>query len=297
MDKKSFLQAFWSIFVVAITDIILFIPTFINFYIYWWMSIIAVILLDGLLIFLVLYGQIRHYKIREKGKEATTFSRKMFNIVSGLLATIFIFLFDPLFSIFCLLGLDFAFGMHEVVYAGLKLKMWYTDAFNALGRQSEEFKPYYASFMALISSTIILGIETPLVYIFRAYYTGIQFKWAMFYIYTTTILIWGFGDTTAFLIGSKYGKHKLPWNKEKSYEGLFGNIIVSIIVSLTFLGIGFIIQWQILNIFYYVLISIICGVLGGFYESLKLPVDDNFSTPILAGITLTILMNFFLLII
>ncbi|MBD3228290.1 MAG: hypothetical protein GF329_08875 [Candidatus Lokiarchaeota archaeon] len=292
MDKNTILRAFWSIFVVFITDLILIIPTFLNFTIYWWMSLSAILMLDGLLVGLVLYGMIRHEKVKDKGQEATTFSRKMFNIVSGLLASVFIFLFDPLFSIFCLFALDFAFGMHEVVYAGLKLKMWYTDAFNALGRQSEEFKPYYASFMALISSTFIMLIEAPLLFLFRSLY-AIDYRWVVFYIYTTTVLIWGVGDTAAFLTGSNYGKHKLPWNKDKSLEGLIGNCGVSVLIAFIFLGIGFF-RWGIINLGSFIFVSIIIGILGGIYETLDLYVDDNLSTPILTGITLTILFNFLL---
>ena len=293
MDKKSFQTAFWSVFVVFITDLILLVPTFLDFTTYWWMSLVAILFLDGLLVGLVLYGMIRFEKVKDKGKEATTLSRKAFNIVSGLLATIFIFLFDPLFSIFCLLGLDWAFGMHEVVYAKLKLKMWYTDAFNALGRQSEEFEPYLASIMALLSSTFIMLIEAPILYIFQSLYKGMLFKWIIFYIYTTTVLIWGIGDTTAFLVGSKFGKHKLPWNKDKSLEGMLGNIVISIIIAFIFIGIGFA-YWGILSIPYYIICSIIIGICGGFYESLNLGIDDNMSTPILTGITLVLLMNLLL---
>ncbi|MHA1231850.1 MAG: hypothetical protein ACTSRP_21560 [Candidatus Helarchaeota archaeon] len=293
MDKKSFQTAFWSVFVVFITDLILLVPTFLDFTTYWWMSLVAILFLDGLLVGLVLYGMIRFEKVKDKGKEATTLSRKAFNIVSGLLATIFIFLFDPLFSIFCLLGLDWAFGMHEVVYAKLKLKMWYTDAFNALGRQSEEFEPYLASIMALLSSTFIMLIEAPILYIFQSLYKGMLFKWIIFYIYTTTVLIWGIGDTTAFLVGSKFGKHKLPWNKDKSLEGMLGNIAISIIIAFIFIGIGFA-YWGILSIPYYIICSIIIGICGGFYESLNLGIDDNMSTPILTGITLVLLMNLLL---
>ncbi|MHA1270271.1 MAG: hypothetical protein ACTSPY_10830 [Candidatus Helarchaeota archaeon] len=294
MDKKSFQGAFWSIFVVLITDIILIIPMFIDFATYWWMSIFALVLLDGLLIGLVLYGLVRHKKVKDKGKEATTISRKIFNIVSGLLASLFIGAFDPLFSIFCLIALDWAFGMHEVVYAGLKLKMWYTDAFNALGRQTEEYKPYLASFMALLSSTIIMLIESPILFVFRTLYFPMDYKWVVFFIYTTTILIWGIGDTAAFLAGYKYGKHKLFWNRKKSLEGMIGNCGISILISLIFLGWGFILWGGILELSLYLAISFTIGILGGFYESLDLKVDDNLSTPILTGITLTILMNFVL---
>lgn len=292
MDKESVLSAFWSIFAVAITDLILSIPLFIDLMTYWWMTLSAIIMLDGLLVGLVIYGMFRHEKVKDKGKEATTISRKMFNIISGLLASIFILLYDPLFSIFCLFALDFAFGMHEVVYAGLKTKMWYTDAFNALGRQTEEFKPYYASFMALISSTFIMLIEAPILFVFASLY-AMDYKWVVFYIYTTTVLIWGIGDTAAYIVGSNYGKHKLPWNKDKSLEGLLGNFASSVLIAFILLGIGFL-QWNIITLIPYIAVSIIIGLLGGFYETLDVYVDDNLSTPLLTGITLTVLFNFVL---
>jgi len=293
--NTKFKVAFWSIFVVFIADLIVIIPSFFDFNTYWWMSLTAVLILDGLLTGLVLYGNLRYEKVKNKGKETTTFSRKMFNIVASLLASVFIFLFDPLFSIFCLITLDWAFGMHEVVYAGLKLKMWYTDAFNALGRQSEEYKPYYASFMALLSSTLVLGVEAPILFFYQNLFLPLTFKWTVFYIYTTSVMIWGIGDTSAFLAGSKYGKHKLPWNKNKSLEGLIANILVSIAVTFVFIGLGFFIN-GIITTSIYITLVIITGTLGAFYESLDLKLDDNLTTPLLTGITLTLLIIFLLII-
>ena len=305
MDKETLITAINSILLVLGNNLIIASSLFINLA-YWSYVLIAILILDSLLIGLVIVGIFRYKKVKDKDKEAVTMSRKIFNIVSGLLATLFIILFDPIFSIFVLISLTFAFGYHELIYAGFKKDLWFTKILNALGRQSEEYSPYYASFMALLSSTIILSIEAPLLLYFKALYLPIDYKWIVMFIYTTTVLIWGIGDTMAFIFGTKYGKHKLPWNKKKSLEGLLVNVGISTLISFVFLGMGFVFLnltlfgivmcWSILSVPFYILTSIIGGISGGLFESLELKIDDNLITPLLTGVTLTILLNFLLVI-
>ena len=78
-EDKSKMSIFWSIFNIVITNLILIIPIFINPLAYWWMSIVAIIILDALFVGLISYGKMKYEKVKDKGKDVTTFSRKMFN--------------------------------------------------------------------------------------------------------------------------------------------------------------------------------------------------------------------------
>jgi dolichol kinase len=76
-----------------------------------------------------------------------------------------------------------------------------------------------------------------------------------------------FADTAASLFGRKYGKHKLPFNKTKSWEGSIGGIIVCIIV--TFLLVGPI--WGLAATLVFFLIDAVTPTL---------PLSDNIGIPV-----------------
>jgi len=81
------------------------------------------------------------------------------------------------------------------------------------------------------------------------------------------ILIWT-NDTGAYLVGMSIGKHKLfpRISPKKSWEGLFGGIILTIIVSLIFVVIR-----QDLSVFNGILLGIlvsVSSVFGDFTESM-----------------------------
>lgn len=78
------------------------------------------------------------------------------------------------------------------------------------------------------------------------------------------ILMFGLGDGFATYIGTTYGKHKLPWNKNKTIEGTLGFMAGAMCAMLimpvpaTFLG----------------------AVLAAIVESLPLKLNDNITLPI-----------------
>lgn len=45
-----------------------------------------------------------------------------------------------------------------------------------------------------------------------------------------------FADTAASLFGRKYGKHKIPFNREKSWEGSIGGVLVCALVTILLVG-------------------------------------------------------------
>ncbi len=267
---------FWSIFIVAGANIIIACAFFIRS-IYSLHVLGALGLIDCLLVFFVFLGMKRHAQTKDKEVSATTFSRKMFNIISGLLFAFFIWLFSPFLAFFILFGVDFAFGFHEFVYAVLKKKTYFTDAFNGLGRQSEPFKPYLASIMALLGFTIVLTFQTLL---FQ--YFGIpNLSNVVIIVYVATILIWGIGDTAAYFAGTRYGKHKLPYNKKKSWEGFIANMAVGIGIGIIFFS-PFMLPFM--NTIWWILIAICGGLAGAFFESIDIHLDDNFVAVTFSGL-------------
>ncbi|NVM53436.1 MAG: hypothetical protein HWN66_06995 [Candidatus Helarchaeota archaeon] len=242
--------------------------------------ILSLVIINVLLVVLLYIGMKRHQQVKDKDRSVTTFSRKMFNIIAGLLFAFFIWIFNPWVAFFILLGVDYAFGIHEFIYVVLKKKIYFTDAFIALGRQTEPHKPYLASIMALFAFTITLGFQTS---IFQ--YFGILqlYQYSLIIIYTATVLIWGIGDTAAYFAGTRYGNHKLPWNKKKSWEGFFANMAVGIGLGILFFA-PFMLPF--LTTMWWILLALIGGLAGAFFESINLQLDDNFVTPVFTGLIL-----------
>ncbi len=251
--------------------------------------IYALIMLNVLLVGLLYIGLRRHEELKDKDQSATTFSRKMFNIIAGLLFAFFTAIFIILDSnwywmgFFILLAVDFAFGIHEFIYAVIKKKTYFTDAFIALGRQSEKFKPYLASIMALFAFTIILGLQTLLLQI-----SGISnFQFILLIVYVATVCIWGIGDSAAYFAGTRWGEHKLPWNKKKSWEGLIANLAVG--TSIGMLAFSPLLLPAISPV-WWILLALIGGLSGAFFESVDIHLDDNFVTVVFTGLILGFLI-------
>jgi dolichol kinase len=278
---------FWSIFIIGGANLIIacgffvaVIPTL--------FVIGALAVLDILLVVFVFIGVKRHEKVKDKDLSATTFSRKMFNIISGLIFAFFIWLFNPFMALIILLGIDFAFGFHEIVYAVIKKKTYFTDAFIALGRQSEPFKPYLASIMALFGFSIVLCFQT---FMFQLHFGSIIFSNIVIIIYVVTILIWGIGDTAAYFAGTRYGDHKLPYNKKKSWEGFFANAAVGTGLGILFFAVFLPLFTTITcTVIIWLPLSLCGGFVGAFFESINLHLDDNFVTVTAVGLILGLLV-------
>lgn len=82
------------------------------------------------------------------------------------------------------------------------------------------------------------------------------------------ILIFGLGDGFATYIGTTYGKHKLPWNKDKTMEGSLG--FVAAAMSALFV-------MPVYAIF-------LGAILGAFVESLPLKINDNITVPVVLSL-------------
>lgn len=110
--------------------------------------------------------------------------------------------------------------------------------------------------------------------------------------------MWGtlaFGDGLAGLVGSKFGKWRLPWNKKKSLEGLLAFAIGATLSSaiLYFWALPNSVssppwwsmqEWLVLlhqaDVTGVIIISACAGIVAAFLESLDIGIDDNLLAPL-----------------
>ena len=82
------------------------------------------------------------------------------------------------------------------------------------------------------------------------------------------ILMFGLGDGFATYIGTTYGKHKLPWNKNKTVEGTIGFTAGAMCA-----------------VFIIPVPAIVLGaVLGAIVESSPLKINDNITLPVVLSL-------------
>lgn len=94
--------------------------------------------------------------------------------------------------------------------------------------------------------------------------------------------ILAFGDSLSNIIGRRFGNRKLLWNPVKSYMGLIGFILPSII------GSGFFLWWVKPNIGIkeFVNLAVSGSVISSVLETLPVKIDDNIVVGLGAGLSL-----------
>ena len=90
-----------------------------------------------------------------------------------------------------------------------------------------------------------------------------------------SLIFMSIGDTFAALIGKKYGKLKIY---DKSFEGFLGGLIVCLVAAYYYDPLPF-------------YISGVGALTAMLFETLPLPLDDNFRIPIGSAIIMTILLG------
>ena len=90
-----------------------------------------------------------------------------------------------------------------------------------------------------------------------------------------SLIFMSIGDTFAALIGKKYGKLKIY---DKSLEGFLGGLIVCLVAAYYYDPLPF-------------YISGVGALTAMLFETLPLPLDDNFRIPIGSAIVMTILLG------
>ncbi len=106
-----------------------------------------------------------------------------------------------------------------------------------------------------------------------------------FYIAASIWAILGFGDGSAAIFGIIFGKHKLPWNREKSYEGslayiIFGSAGACLLCWWTSLGKGFPAYPALYGL---IIVPIIVTIFSAILESYPTKLDDNFTIPLIGS--------------
>ena len=91
----------------------------------------------------------------------------------------------------------------------------------------------------------------------------------------SVILILALGDGFATYIGTRYGRHKLPWNRNKTFEGTIG-FAAGAIFALFAMPVT---------------ATIFVVVLATISESLPLRVNDNITLPIVSSLLYLVIIN------
>ena len=84
---------------------------------------------------------------------------------------------------------------------------------------------------------------------------------------TDTIVVVGalfVGDSAATILGIRFGKAKLPYNKKKSYVGALAYFAVTLLIAFPLIG------------YFALIIALVAAIV----ESLPVHIDDNFDTAI-----------------
>jgi dolichol kinase len=116
---------------------------------------------------------------------------------------------------------------------------------------------------------IYFGLST---FFFSAFITMLVFGTEIFRI---AILVLAVGDAFSTLIGAHFGSHALPYNKIKSWEGMFAGMITA------FLACLFLLPWPL---------AAAAAVIGMIVESLPLKLNDNFTIPLSVSIVMWFLL-------
>ncbi len=105
-----------------------------------------------------------------------------------------------------------------------------------------------------------------------------------YFMFASAVLVLAMGDSASTLVGVRFGRNKIPYNKHKSIEGAVAGF------SFAFIGI-FLAQVLIFAVspLYAVIISVSASFIGMLVESLPLPVDDNLSIPVATIVFLSII--------
>ncbi|MHA1266307.1 MAG: diacylglycerol/polyprenol kinase family protein [Candidatus Helarchaeota archaeon] len=193
--------------------------------------------------------------------------RKYSHLSGGIIMLFFVITSAVQLSWICL-SILVAFLLHEFFYVKKQIFSIYTLSLIFIGRldrknasnSSPTPKPFYPT-MWLLGSIAIMGLF------------GRDVTLA-------AIINFAFGDFLSTIIGERFGRHKLPYNKSKSLEGSLA------FFGITFIGVFLAFYWSSFN---YLLIAFISASVGTLIES-AIPtnywLDDNFAVPIGVGFVL-----------
>ncbi|MFH1608170.1 MAG: CTP--2,3-di-O-geranylgeranyl-sn-glycero-1-phosphate cytidyltransferase [archaeon] len=97
------------------------------------------------------------------------------------------------------------------------------------------------------------------------------------------ILMTTFGDMSAALIGSRFGKNYLVSLKDRAWEGIFAEFGVDLVIGFFVFFWGFFNDFSILLNLNLWIVVIVMAVTATFVETIIYKLDDNLVIPIFAG--------------
>lgn len=118
------------------------------------------------------------------------------------------------------------------------------------------------------------------------------FREERFYIVVGAWALLGIGDGMANLVGRTWGRAKVPWNRQKSWEGVAGFVVFSALAA------AFLIWWvsarpescHHFRLLHSLLLGLAMAVVGGLVETVKFPyVNDNVTVPAAGALVLFVL--------
>jgi dolichol kinase len=104
--------------------------------------------------------------------------------------------------------------------------------------------------------------------------------WGIFgkqYIAVVSVLMWGFGDAAAAIIGIRFGKHIVPWkisDGKKTWQGTTAMFLVSSLVGYTIL-----VFLSGNSVRYCILSAVLSGAVGAFTELVSKNGLDTVTVP------------------
>jgi len=192
------------------------------------------------------------YGLRNKIDTSRARFRKLTHIASGLAVLMLVYMLGQKEAAAFLLAIGAAFITHELFYSR-GIKTLFTWPLLFIGRASRTGEDR-AVFLPTIWSILSLGTVILLFPLIVA---------------EISIAAFTFGDGLAYLIGKKWGLHKLPHNPEKSWEGSIAFVIGGLI------GIWYFAPF---------IVAIFVSLITASVESLA-KIDDNLTVPFAAAIT------------
>jgi uncharacterized membrane protein YfcA/dolichol kinase len=133
-------------------------------------------------------------------------------------------------------------------------------------------------------------IKTSLLLLFIMIAADIAAAWGIFgkqYIAVVSVLMWGFGDAAAAIIGIRFGKHIVPWkisDGKKTWEGTMGMFLVSALV-----GCAMLILLSGNSVGYCILAAVLSGAVGALTELASKNGSDTVTVPAVLIVMLLLL--------
>lgn len=128
---------------------------------------------------------------------------------------------------------------------------FFSTLFKQCMRQDDE-RGFIYFFMGIILTLIIFQFNMPVA--------------------NAAILILLFGDSASNIVGSRWGKNKLPFHSKKTLEGSLAFFVVGLAVALTQVSL---------------LPALLGGIFGALTEAYS-PVDDNIPIPLVSALVMTL---------